>query len=380
MKIRVLFITHCANMGGGNFSMLQLMLELKKNYDVEPSVLVCDGKADLKIQDYCRKYGIPYIDAHFYWFKEKKGIKQYAHFFVNWLLYYPIIFYKLRNLHIDLVHSNGSVIDIGVWISRIKRVKHIWHLREYGDLDFGLYPVFGKKWERYLYKGGDRFIAISKSVEKAFSDVIQKDKIVLVYNGILPKSSNLCSTHTNSIIQFVMVGTVQPTKNQLEALQAFRLLKKWGYEADIHFIGYLNKDYSKLLKEYVSEHSLNENVIFWGERDDVPEILSKMDVGLTLSKSEAFGRVTVEYMLQGLGVIVTDTGANGEIVTDGVSGYIYSLGDYKGLAERMRLCIENRDKLLKISERGKKEALQRFVSTKNTEAIYKIYRQVLALN
>ena len=37
-----------------------------------------------------------------------------------------------------------------------------------------------------------------------------------------------------------------------------------------------------------------------------------------LSKNEAFGRVTVEYMLQNLLVIATNTGANSELVIMGL--------------------------------------------------------------
>lgn len=375
-KLRVLFVTHCSAMGGGNFSMLQLMKELKENYNVEPIVLAHRDKSILNIQDKCKLEGITCITSPFYWFKEKRGVKQYLHYLINVTFYYPIIFFKLRKLNVDLVHSNGSVIDIGAFLSRVKGVKHIWHIREYGDLDFDLHPIFGKRWERFVYAKGDCFIAISESIKNAFWDVIPKEKIKVIYNGICVSKYACDATHLNAEIQFVMVGTIQAPKNQLEALQAFSLLKEKGYRAHLHFLGFEDKVYLKILKEYIESHSLMDYVSFWGVCDDIPSILSKMDVGLMLSKSEAFGRVTVEYMLQNLAVIVSNTGANTEIVEDGYSGYVYTLGNVEELFEKMRLCIVDRDNMLKIARNGKNVALQKFTSTRNTKEIFDVYKQI----
>lgn len=364
-------------MGGANHSMLQLILELREKYNINPIVLINKDGTNIELQERCEKHNIQYILSRFFWFKGKKSIKTYINYILNYIFFYPIIFYKLNGLKVDIVHSNGSVIDIGVWVSFFKRSKHVWHLREFGDLDFNIYPVFGKFWERKLYNRADYCIAISKAVEKAFSQVISMKKLKLIYNGVSLKTYTINANHTNSIIQFVIVGCIQPPKNQLEALKALNLLIRHGYIAHLNFIGSSDRNYLNELELYIKENSLDKYVKFWGVSDNVPLILSKMDVGLMLSKCEAFGRVTVEYMLQNLAVIVSNTGANPEIVSDGYTGYVYQLGNIEELTEKMENYIKNRNIMMTIANNGKLHAINKFSSNQNTELIYNVYRSLI---
>lgn len=376
-KLKILYVAPDAGMGGSSHSLLQLIKELRADYDVDPIVVVpryIDGK--LCFAEKCKETGIRCYVSKFYYFKGPKNVKTYIRFFLNLFVYYPILLYKLRKEKIDLVHSNSSVIDAGVFISCFKHVRHIWHLREFGDLDFDLYPVFGKRYERFIYKKADCFIAISKCIKQHFSQVIPESKIMLVYNGIVPKSQELDARHDNEQIKFVMVGAIQKHKNQLEALKALVLLRQWGYEVQLNIVGKWVWDYKEELDQYIRENSLEENVFFLGPRDDVPRLLSTMDVGLMLSECEAFGRVTVEYMLQNLMVIAVNTGANLEIIKDGVTGYIYSLGNIRELALKMKKCMDNKEEMLQMAMNGKVYAMQNFLSIKNTAAVYQIYKSL----
>ena len=106
-------------------------------------------------------------------------------------------------------------------------------------------------------------------------------------------------------------------------------------------------------------------------------LLANEDVGLMLSQNEAFGRVTIEYMMHGLAVIASDTGATPEILENGKIGYLYHLGDYQDLAQKMRLLIENKTKIIEFSEKGRAKALNCFSSKQNTRGIWDIYKQLL---
>lgn len=378
-QLKVLFVAADTSMGGSSRSLLQLMCELRQNYNVYPIVLIPSKKhiKTLRLEDKCKELDIPCYVYRFCWFKGTKRYRQYIKIILNYFIFYPIIIYKLRSLKVDLVHSNNSIIDIGAFISLFKRVKHVWHLREFGDLDFGLYSGLGKKIDSLIYRMGDVFIAISQSIKSAFSYVIPKEKIELVYNGVVPKDAANNANHENEILEFVMVGAVQKAKNQLEALHALGLLKKRGYEAHLNFIGTADQTYLSILKEYIIRNSLENSIKFWGERDDVPNILSGMDVGLMLSNNEAFGRVTVEYMMQNLAVIASNSGANPEIIVDGESGLLYQLGNVEELANKMCFCIENREAMNRLSSCGKSVASKKFISIRNTEAVYKIYCELL---
>ena len=64
-------------------------------------------------------------------------------------------------------------------------------------------------------------------------------------------------------------------------------------------------------------------------------------IGIVSSEYEAFGRVTIEYMLNGMIPIVSRSGANIEIVCDGVNGYLFELNDSKQLAQKIVMVIDN---------------------------------------
>lgn len=375
-KIRVLFVTHTRVMGGANHSMFQLVKELKENYDVEPTVLypltkTVEGSKSIEVR--CAECGIASMGMRFYWFKHVSSWKIAIQYLINLFWFYPRILHALRGGQFDLVHSNGSVIDLGAIISRRKRVPHVWHLREFGWLDFCLRPVFGSWFERWTYSRGDCFIAISHRIEEEFRKVIPAEKIKLIYNGIVPKPDSLDARHDNRVMHFVITGMVQEAKNQMEAVRAIEILKAQGYAACLDIIGLANNNYADALRRYVSNHGLTEEVRLWGIRDDVPQLLSRMDVGLMLSRNEAFGRVTVEYMLQNLAVIASDTGANEEIITNGVNGLIYHYGDAEGLARQMQIYLDDVAYMQRVAAAGKAHALECFISVKNTAEMYRTY-------
>ncbi len=376
-KIKVLFVTHYTQMGGANHSMVQLIKELRDNYNVDPLVLAPKGDGKYSIFTVCKEQGIPYLSAKIMSFKgnSKKDIRWC---FEN-MLNYPFIFYKLRKYNFDIVHTNSSVMDFGAYFSRWRKIKHVWHLREFGVQDFGLRPLLGNRYEKFVYGMGDCFIAISKAMYEAYLYVIPKAKMRMIYNGVVVKSGDEDAIHKNKKLQLCIVGLVSDSKNQKEAIKAASILKNQGcLDFHLNIIGpYSSPECLEDLQRYIKEHSLEDYVTFFGSRSDVPQLLSTMDVGLMLSKCEAFGRVTIEYMLQNLAVIVSDTGANTEIVNNEENGLIYPYGDAGMLAKQIKRLIEDRNFMLKLAQAGKQHALSHFVSSINTASVYQTYCDLL---
>lgn len=380
--IRVLFVTHTALMGGANRSLMQLMLELRDRHDVEPVVLMPKIPKYMKqwnMQAACQKQNIACYSLAFHWFRDTRRLIFYLRCLTN-LINYPLAYFKMRRERFDLIHSNGSVISLGAFLSRVKHVPHVWHLREFGLLDFGLVSLLGSWYEKWVFRhGGDVFIAISEAVKNCYADKVPHDRLRMIYNGILPPKEAAAKKSTAGTVQFCMVGMLSSPKNQLEALQAVNVLvNTWGLtQLHLTLIGFEEPVYTGLLREFVAVNGLESYVSFLGEHDDVGALLDQMHVGLMLSKNEAFGRVTVEYMMHGMAVIASDTGANPEIIDNGVTGYLYPLGDSSLLAEHMKAFVDNRETLCLFADNGRKKALAEFTSYRNTEQVYGVYRQLL---
>lgn len=378
--MRVLFISHTNSLDGANRSLLQLVKELRDNHDVTPIVVCPRDRQSHVLTDVYAKEGIECISVPLVKFKlvGNKSLVAKMLLAASFLLRNLYLFYALRGVKFDLAHSNSSVIDMGAYLALWRRVPHVWHLREFGYEDFRMQSVFGKRYERWIYKKCEVAIAISKAIEQKFKPLFGT-RIRLIYNGILPKDESLSASHTNPVTTFCITGRLEPNKNQMEVLKACLLLK---HESKCHFRLLVvgaggNTAYTEELKKYVADNGLQNEVVFMGYRTDVPEILSQCNVGLTASTNEAFGRITVEYMMQNLAVIASDTGANPEIIRDGDTGMLYPSGDARQLADKMLALLQNRNLLMRIAANGKQRALECFSSVKNSDSIFNLYKTLV---
>lgn len=378
IEMRVLFVTHYNALLGANRSMLQLMLELRDK-GIEPLVLLPiikeeDSNNSLKIE--LNKYGLQHIEAPIRVIKHPTLWKVLPNYIYSILLRRKV-YEKLNDFEFDIVHSNSSVIDIGKYIAQKKHAPHIWHLREFGDLDYNMYTPFGKWYQRFIYKGPNEFIAISHKIIEHYKKYIPSNHIHLIYNGIKEFGDSV-SQRKMSPVNFCMTGLLHPNKCQFDAIKAVKELVNTRHIKEFHLsiIGGGDKNYLADMKEYIVRHSLTPYITFLGQRNDVPELLSKMDVGITASANEAFGRVTVEYMMAGLAVIVSDGGANVEIIENSVEGLIYPTGNHIALADNMAELINNTSKIIELAKNGHRKAIAEFSSKANSEKIAHLYNSI----
>lgn len=81
--------------------------------------------------------------------------------------------------------------------------------------------------------------------------------------------------------------------------------------------------------------SIEKNVMFLGQRMDIPSLLACADVGVLPSHEEGFSNAVLEGMAAGLAMIVTDVGGNGEAIENGISGLIVPPCDQKQLGQAL---------------------------------------------
>jgi glycosyltransferase involved in cell wall biosynthesis len=74
-------------------------------------------------------------------------------------------------------------------------------------------------------------------------------------------------------------------------------------------------------------------VTMLGQRDDVPALLSAMDVVVQSSRQEVMAQTTLEAMAAGRAVVSTATMGADEAIDDGVSGLLVPVGDVAAMAE-----------------------------------------------
>lgn len=88
---------------------------------------------------------------------------------------------------------------------------------------------------------------------------------------------------------------------------------------------------------------------------------------------EAFGLVLCEAMYCGVPVISTDSGAQREIIKDGMNGFIIPSNNIEKLSCIIKKIAENSEAMRVIASEGKKIVLDQFTVEKCVDGIEKVY-------
>ncbi len=92
---------------------------------------------------------------------------------------------------------------------------------------------------------------------------------------------------------------------------------------------------------------------------------------------EPFGQVVVEAMAAGVPVVAADAGGPAEIITDGVDGLLYPMGDARSLAACLVRLAENSEMRRALCEAALLRA-ENFSPERVARATMAVYEAVLA--
>ena len=283
----------------------------------------------------------------------------------------------IKQEKIEIVHVNTLWGYVGAVAARRTNTPYVWHMREL--LEQQQKQLRWKKYGEKLIGDAEALIAISKLVENNYSGRFPEDKIHLIYDGVdvdkmYRKNHPLFKHDTTKVM---IAGGVRPAKRQMDVVQAIEILTKKGTDIELSVVGDDNTEYAAEIKEYIKAHNLENRIKFLGETSDVAAYWEKHDISVTSSEFEAFGRVTAEAMLTGCVVVVSNSGANEEIVTDGMTGYVYELGNPESLAATIERVLADRNKAEECAIAGRDSVRQRFSSEKNAAQVVDLYKTVL---
>ena len=134
-KLSVLYVCPDPGLGGSTRSLIQMIESLRES--VDPTVLLPREELAAPAM---RDLGIPVFVIPFSLLHESPGILSY---FLTDAACERKISKTLSGKKIDLIHTNCSSVTIGESLSRRLKVPHVWHIREFLDLDFNFDVTLG---------------------------------------------------------------------------------------------------------------------------------------------------------------------------------------------------------------------------------------------
>lgn len=240
-----------------------------------------------------------------------------ARLFVNIKAAY-LLTKEIRKRHIDLIHTNVSVIDIGYRCSRNLKIPHIYHIREYADLDFNIHYFPSKKsFHRHLNQEHSYSICITKGIQR-HHEQHHSSRSKVIYDGIRPMLSNFPCALDDGYLLYA--GRIQYTKGLDLLLEAYALCVK-NHETilPLKIAGEPNStNYYLKMKEFIERNELSEWISFLGERKDMNELMSKATALIVPSRHEGFGLCMPEAMFNGCLVVAHNTAGTKEQLDNGV--------------------------------------------------------------
>src|SRR5207237_5498771 len=114
------------------------------------------------------------------------------------------------------------------------------------------------------------------------------------------------------------------------------------------------------LEEQVARLGQEENVLFLGRRNDVPEILACCDIGVLPSKAEGLSNAVLEYLAAGLPTVATNVGGNAEIITDQVNGLLVPSQDASALSAALLRLLRDPEFASRLGRAGQNYVREQF--------------------
>ena len=337
-RLKVVYLDHCARLSGGEIALLRLLPHL---HGVNPHVILAE---DGPLVGRLHAAGIstevlPFGD-------DARQLKRNnispgrvgPAVAASTGAYIARVAARLRHLRPDLVHTNSLKAGVyGSLAARLVRVPLIWHVRDRIAEDYIPRSAVA------LVRGMTRYLATAVVANsRSTLETLQAPPRPVVLYSVLPEvlqAGPVRGRTTNGPLTFGIVGRLAPWKGQDVFLKAFAEAFPSGEERAVVVGGALfgEHDYADTLPRLADALGIAERVELRGQRPDVWEELSRIDVLVHASVTpEPFGQVILEGMAAGVPVIAAGAGGPAEILEHEVTGVLYEPADVVGLATTMR--------------------------------------------
>jgi glycosyltransferase involved in cell wall biosynthesis len=384
--MRVVYVLDSHEYYGATESFISLVRDLSEKGLVEPIILTCK---EGRISRFSEEHGFEHYSIGHQPFYLSMGttfarkLVRFTFLPLYWLRYKIGHCYSIkkaiRNIDfstVDVIHTNVNRNDVGYELAVRFSKPHVWHIREFGNDDY-MCVSLRSSYVKAMNDSINSLVAVSDAVKGAWiKRGISEERIRTIYNGISAEKFRV-RNEENDRRRYVMCGSICPSKGQSVLVDALALLpESIKREVVVDFYGDGPKEYIICLKNRIKKLGLNENIRFMGFKSDLENYLPQYDVGFMCSRSEAFGRITVEYMMSGVIPVVSDRGGNTEIVTDGINGFVFDYDRPANLAMIIER-IETGMDLRMIREDAIRVAKGKFSQEINSVNIMNLYKHVI---
>jgi len=305
----------------------------------------------------------------------------------------------IKKYDIDLIHAHFAYREGLVGLLAKTRTKkplivtcHGYDINTVPEVGYGI--RLRKRYDglvRLVLKNADAIICVSNDMKnKVLRLGINKEKVFVVFNGVdinlfrpTPKKE---SDRLNEVRSRFGIN-----EDDFVILNARHLRPIYGIECIIYAAKMVTEQVKKAkfiiagegkLKQKLATmiHSMNleKNVKLIGsvQRSLMPRLMQASSLYINTSLADGMSPSMLEACASGLPIVSFDVGGAGDIVDDGVNGFLVPVKDWKMLAARIVFLIQNADILRNMSRIARKKAQEKFDINKRIDIIMSIYKHL----
>ena len=260
------------------------------------------------------------------------------------------LYATLKKLKPDVLHLNssklggtGSVIGKLAGVRTVVFTAHGWAFNEsrHAYQKIAFYILY---WITVMIC--DKTICVSKKTRDQITILpFMSDRTVIIYNAVqsptfIPKEAarqELAERFPFFDVNkkwFVVLAELHPIKGH-DIL--FRALARLRHELEDHQVVCMGSGETELtLKNLVRQNTLENQVFFTGSVHNASRYLQAFEANILPSRSEAMPLSVIESGLAGTIVIASNVGGIPEVISDGISGFLFEKENADQLEERIR--------------------------------------------
>jgi glycosyltransferase involved in cell wall biosynthesis len=187
---------------------------------------------------------------------------------------------------------------------------------------------------------------------------------------------DLFGVESDEVVCIGMVGRLWRQKNPACLLDAARrVLAQTDRPVKFFFIG--DGELRGELEQGMAEHGLQERVTILGWRDDVPRLLSALDLFVLPSRWEGMPLAILEAMASSVPVVASDISGNRDLVSHGEDGFLFDSENDEQLAERLLELVEDPARREAMARNAREKVESRYPLGKRIERMAALYKELL---
>jgi glycosyltransferase involved in cell wall biosynthesis len=304
----------------------------------------------------------------------------------------------LRTHQYDIVHTHsakaGTLGRIAARRAKVPIIIHTFHSFGWQVARMShthlpqAYLSIIKKWfyiliERYAASLSDGLITVSElNKQEAINlNIAPSEKFTTIYSGIdlnrfkvnADRMDICCGLGLSPNQPIIgMIGRLSPQKAPLDGVAAARMVLQ--QKPNVQFVMVGDGPLASEVRRAIADEP---RIKVFGYRDDVPEILSVLDVFVLSSLWEGLGRSLTEAMIMGVPVAATAVDGVPELVTHQQTGLLSPPGDPAHIANNIIRLLDHPEEAQRMQKSARDRVIPTFSAERMVGQIEALYERLL---